>query len=71
MPGGKLFEVFGIRAEMRFSSELSCPVADYAEFVRNLDMVIDIKKYLLKDDNKWFGGSSSVSQAVDTLLKKH
>ncbi len=71
LPAGKLFDVFGFGAEMKFSSEQACPASDYAEFVRNLDMVIDIKKYLLASDNEWFGNSSSVGQAIDTILKKH
>ncbi len=70
LPIGELLAVFGILPKLVLKAEASCPMEDNAEFVRNLDMVIDIKNCLINSDNKWIGGGSKVSEVVDKLIKK-
>lgn len=70
LPVGELLNVFGISPKLVLKAEASCPMEDNAEFIRNLDMVIDIKNCLINSDNKWIGGGSKVSEVVDKLIKK-
>lgn len=70
LPVGELLAVFGISPKLVLKAEASCPLEDNAEFIRNLDMVIDIKNCLVNSDNKWIGSGSKVSEIVDKLIKK-
>lgn len=71
LPAGNLFTVFGISPELVLKTETSVPLEDNAEFVRNLDMVIDIKNCLVNSDNKWIGAGSGINEVIDKLIKKH
>lgn len=71
LPVGNLLEVFGISPTIDLSAEATAPLDDNAEFVRNLDTVIDIKNCIFNTDNKWIGKDSKVNDILDKLLKKH
>jgi len=71
LPIGNLFMVFGISPTLNFKAETISPLDDNAEFIRNLDIVIDIKNCLLNSDNKWIGKDSRVNDVIDKLLKKN
>ncbi len=70
LPIGNLFSMFGISPKLILKAEASSPLDDNAEFVRNLDIIIDIKKCILNSDNKWIGKDSKVNGVLDKLLKK-
>lgn len=71
LPAGNLFEVFGISPTIDLTAQATAPLDDNAEFVRNLDTVIDIKNCIFNTDNKWIGKDSKVNDILDKLLKKH
>ena len=71
LPAGNLLELFGFPQTFELSSQISSPLEDNAEFVRNLDMVVDIKNCLLNSDNKWIGSNSKLSEVIDRMIKKH
>lgn len=71
LPIGNLFMMFGVSPTLKLKAEAVSPLDDNAEFVRNLDLVIDIKNCLLNSDNKWIGKDSKVNEVIDKLLKKH
>ena len=71
LPIGNLFKIFGISPTLNLKAEAVSPLDDNAEFVRNLDMVIDIKNCILNSDNKWVGKDSKVNEVLDKLLKKN
>lgn len=71
LPAGKLLAIFGISPQLAIRAEISTPLEDNAEFVRNLDMVIDIKNCMVNSDNKWIGTGSEVNEIIGKLLKKH
>ncbi len=71
LPAGSLLERFGFTKTLELSSQISSPLEDNAEFIRNLDMVIDIKNCLLNSDNKWIGNNSKLSEVIDKIIKKH
>lgn len=70
LPIGELLAVFGIKPKLVLKAEASCPMEDNAEFIRNLDMVMDIKNCLINSDNKWIGEGTKVSEVVDKLIRK-
>ncbi len=70
MPGGSLFELFGIPSEMSIKAEASVPLNDKAEFIRNMDMVIDIKNCIFNSDNKWIGKDTKINDIISKLIKK-
>lgn len=69
LPIGNLFSVFGIPKTLNLKAEAISPLDDNAEFVRNLDTVIDIKNCLINSDNKWIGKGSKVNDVIDKILK--
>lgn len=71
LPAGNLFTVFGISPQLVLKAETSVPLEDNSEFVRNLDMVIDIKNCLVNSDNKWIGAGSGINEVIDKMVKKH
>ena len=71
LPIGNLFEIFGISPTLNLKAEAISPLDDNTEFVRNLDIVIDIKNCILNSDNKWVGKESKVNDVLDKLLKKN
>lgn len=71
LPIGNLFKVFGISTTLSLKAESISPLDDNAEFVRNLDMVIDIKNCLINSDNKWIGKDSKVNDVIDKLIKNN
>jgi hypothetical protein len=71
LPIGNLFKIFGISPTLHLKAEATSPLDDNAEFVRNLDIVIDIKNCILNSDNKWIGKDSKVNDILDKLLKKN
>lgn len=70
LPAGELLTVFGISPKLVLKAHASCPMEDNAEFIRNLDMVMDIKNCLINSDNKWIGDGSKVSEIVEKLIRK-
>lgn len=70
LPAGKLLEAFGISPGLKIKAGAVSPVDDNAEFVRNLDMIADIRNCIANSDNKWIGGGSMVGDVIDKLLKK-
>lgn len=70
LPAGELLTVFGISPKLVLKAQASCPMEDNAEFIRNLDMVMDIKNCLINSDNKWIGDGSKVSEIVEKLIRK-
>lgn len=71
LPIGNLFKIFGIPSTINLRAEVNSPLDDNAEFVRNLDIVIDIKNCILNSDNKWIGEGTKVNEIIDKLLKKN
>ncbi|MHB8062059.1 MAG: TadE/TadG family type IV pilus assembly protein [Ruminiclostridium sp.] len=71
IPIGNLFKLFGISPTLNLKAETASPLDDNAEFIRNLDIVIDIKNCILNSDNKWIGEDSKVNDILDKLLKKN
>ncbi len=71
LPAGKLLTIFGISPQLTIKAETSTPLEDNAEFIRNLDMVTDIKNCIVNSDNKWIGSGSGVNEVIDKLVKKH
>ncbi len=71
LPIGSLFRIFGVSPTLNLKAEATSPLDDNAEFVRNLDIVIDIKNCILNSDNKWIGKDSKVNDVLDKLLKKN
>lgn len=71
LPFGNIFEVFGISPELKLNAISEVPIEDNAEFIRNLDIVNDIRTGLLNSDNKWVGKGTKVNDIIDKLLKNH
>ncbi len=69
-PVGDLFEVFGISPWLKMKAETMAPLDDNAEFVRNLDMITDIKNCIANSDNKWIGQGAAASDIIDGLLSR-
>lgn len=70
LPIDNLFTVFGISPTLSLRAEAITPLDDNAEFIRNMDTVIDIKNCILNSDNKWIGKDSKVNEVIGKLLKK-
>jgi hypothetical protein len=68
MPLGSMLAVFGISPSLKLQAQTSSPLEDNAEFIRNLDMIMDIKNCLVNSDNKWIGSGSKVNEVLDKLI---
>lgn len=71
LPIGSMLEIFGLSPTITVRAEANSNICDNAEFVRNLDLIIDIKKCISQSDNKWVGKDTEVNEVLDKLLKKH
>jgi hypothetical protein len=69
LPMGNMFEKFGMPATLKIRAESNSNIYDNAEFVRNLDVITDIKKCILNSDNKWIGKESKVNDVLEKILK--
>ncbi|QNU65689.1 pilus assembly protein [Ruminiclostridium herbifermentans] len=69
LPIGNMFEKLGLPSTLKMRAEANSNIYDNAEFVRNLDIITDIKKCILNSDNKWIGKGSKVSDVLEKLLK--
>ncbi|OPX46277.1 hypothetical protein CLHUN_00930 [Ruminiclostridium hungatei] len=69
LPVGDLLDIFGIPSKLSLLSVVTCPLEDNAEFIRNMDMIADIKNCLVNNDNKWIGSSKKMDEAIDNLVK--
>jgi hypothetical protein len=69
LPIGNMFEIFGLPSTIKMRVEANSNIYDNAEFVRNLDIISDIKKCISNSDNKWIGKDSKVNDVLDKLLK--
>lgn len=69
-PVGNLLKSFGLSPTIVLSAGTSSPLEDNAEFIRNLDMVMDIKNCLQNSDTKWIGSNAKVSDVIDKMVKK-
>ncbi len=70
IPIGGMLTVFGISPSLQLQAQTSSPLEDNAEFVRNLDMIMDIKNCLVNSDNKWIGSGSKVNEVLDKLINR-
>lgn len=66
---GNMFKIFGIPTTIDIKAQSNSPMCDNAEFVRNMDLVIDIKNCISNSDNKWIGKGSKVNDVLDKLIK--
>jgi len=71
LPVGSLFKVFGISQTIDLKAEAHSPLDKNAEFVRNLDFIIDVKRCISNSDNKWIGKDSNMNDVLDKLFKKN
>lgn len=71
LPAGSIFGIFGLPSVLALKAEAVSPLDDNTEFVRNLDLVMDIKNCIFNFDNKWTGEGSKTNDIIDQLLKKH
>ncbi len=69
LPIGNMFEKIGLPSTLKMRAEANSNIYDNAEFVRNLDIVTDIKKCISNSDNKWIGKDSKVNDVLEKLLK--
>ena len=69
LPIGNMFEKIGLPSTLKMRAEANSNIYDNAEFVRNLDIVTDIKKCISNSDNKWIGKDSKVNDILEKLLK--
>lgn len=69
LPIGNMFEILGLPSTLKIRAETNSNIYDNAEFVRNLDIITDIKKCISNSDNKWIGKDSKVNDVVEKLLK--
>lgn len=69
LPIGNMFEILGLPSTLKIRAEANSNIYDNAEFVRNLDIITDIKKCISNSDNKWIGKDSKVNDVVEKLLK--
>jgi hypothetical protein len=67
---GKLFEIFGVPSVIYLKAEAHSPMDSNADFVRNMDIVADIRRCISNSDNKWIGKESSINSVLDKILKK-
>ncbi len=68
LPVGDLLNIFGIPSKLVLRTSVTCPLEDNAEFIRNMDMITDIKNCLVNKDNKWIGGSEKINETIDNLV---
>jgi|GEM_PF-2274365 len=69
LPVGDLLDIFGMPSKLGLLSVVTCPLEDNAEFIRNMDMIADIKNCLVNNDNKWIGSGKKMNEAIDNLVK--
>ncbi len=69
LPIGNMFEKLGLPSTLKMRAEANSNIHDNAEFVRNLDIITDIKKCISNSDNKWIGKDSKVNDILEKLLK--
>jgi hypothetical protein len=70
LPIGNMFKIFGISSTLNLKAQTNSPLDDNAEFIRNLDIVIDVKNCISNSDNKWIGEGTKVNEIIDKLFKK-
>lgn len=69
LPIGNMFEILGLPSTLKMRADANSNIYDNAEFVRNLDIITDIKKCISNSDNKWIGKDSKVNDVLEKLLK--
>ncbi len=71
LPVGNLFDIFGLSPVLSLKAVSTSPLDDNAEFIRNLDIVKDIRNCIQNSDNKWIGEDSKLEDIIDKMLKKN
>jgi hypothetical protein len=71
LPLGNLFSIFGMKPKLVIRAQSISPINDNPEFIRNMDMIIDIKNCLLNSDNKWIGEGTKANEIIDKLIKNN
>lgn len=68
LPVGDLLNIFGIPSKLVMRTSVICPLEDNAEFIRNMDMIADIKNCLVNKDNKWIGSGEKINESIENLV---
>ncbi len=71
LPVGNLFDIFGLSPVLSLKAVSTSPLDDNAEFIRNLDIVNDIRNCIQNSDNKWIGEDSKLEDIIEKMLKKN
>ncbi|EPR08277.1 TadE/TadG family type IV pilus assembly protein [Ruminiclostridium papyrosolvens] len=70
LPVGNMFDIFGLSPVLSLKAVATSPLDDNAEFIRNMDIVKDMRNCIQNSDNKWIGEDSQMEDIIEKLLKK-
>lgn len=71
LPISNMFGIFGLSSVLSLKAVTNSPLDDNSEFIRNMDIVTDIRNCIKNSDTKWTGEGSKLENILEKLLKKN